>query len=72
MGQLFPEPINPIEPGDGDADLPCADGRPAVRLNIHPCRRRGVGERALRQARRGADHRVFTSLGLVNDQKATR
>lgn len=34
MRQLFPEPVDNIDPADVYADLPAADGRPAVRLNM--------------------------------------
>src|SRR4051812_32401462 len=34
MRQLFPELIDPVDPADVYADLPEAQGRPAVRLNM--------------------------------------
>jgi riboflavin biosynthesis pyrimidine reductase len=32
--QLFPEAVDPVDPADVYADLPVAEGRPAVRLNM--------------------------------------
>ena len=34
MRQLFPEAVDQVDPADVYADLPVADGRPAVRLNM--------------------------------------
>src|SRR3982751_3862143 len=34
MRQLFPEPVDPVDPADVYADMPSAEGRPAVRLNM--------------------------------------
>ena len=34
MRQLFPEPVDDVDPADVYADLPVADGRPSVRLNM--------------------------------------
>ena len=34
MRQLLPEPLDPVDPADVYADLPSAEGRPAVRLTM--------------------------------------
>jgi riboflavin biosynthesis pyrimidine reductase len=34
MRQLLPEVVDPVDPADVYSDLPTADGRPAVRLNM--------------------------------------
>src|SRR5437870_69124 len=34
MRQLLPELVDPVDPADVYADLPAAEGRPAVRLNM--------------------------------------
>lgn len=34
MRQLLPDAVDPVEPADVYADLPVAEGRPAVRLNM--------------------------------------
>src|SRR6478735_5933963 len=34
MRMLFPVPADPVDPAEAYADLPTADGRPSVRLNM--------------------------------------
>jgi hypothetical protein len=71
--QLFPEPINPVEPAEVSADLRRADGRPAVRLNGITRVDGAASANGLPGKVGGAaDRRVFMSLRSVTDEKATR
>ncbi|HVW35008.1 MAG TPA: pyrimidine reductase family protein [Acidimicrobiia bacterium] len=68
MRRLFPEPCESVEPADVYRDLPVADGRPAVRLNMIS----SVDGSAAADGRSGAlggpaDHRVFHTLRSLAD-----
>jgi riboflavin biosynthesis pyrimidine reductase len=66
--QLFPEPVDSVEPLDVYRDLPVVAGRPAVRLNMISS---GDGSTAVGGLSGGlggpADHRVFAALRSLAD-----
>ncbi|HEV7865105.1 MAG TPA: pyrimidine reductase family protein [Acidimicrobiia bacterium] len=68
MRQLFPEPIDSVEPLDVYRDLPLASGRPVVRLNMISAVDGATAVDGLSGGLGGpADHRVFSALRSLAD-----
>lgn len=68
MRQLLPRPLDPVDPHEVYADLPTADGRPALRLNMIASVDGAITLGGVSGPLGGAgDHRVFTALRSFAD-----
>jgi riboflavin biosynthesis pyrimidine reductase len=68
MRQLLPHPVDPVDPVEVYADLPTAEGRPAVRLNMIASVDGAITVGGVSGPLGGTgDHRVFTTMRSCAD-----
>ena len=68
MRQLLPHPVDPVHPVEVYADLPAAEGRPALRLNMIASVDGAITVAGVSGPLGGAgDHRVFSALRSFAD-----